>query len=193
MKRHYIPYNLYPEREPSDKSTKAIRSTHPTISEFQAAESALLDCSQFTLIDHGRLVLYEIDKSNDKKHKFIAYIPFTRSSNLPEKEIDNLNFLTKFLITSRSYISSVNSLCKIFSGRMCSIVWRKSQTEGEMAGCYLDSMKIFKDPIGYLKHLMDGFSASNIIYNLFHSIADTAVQGVKTLLPKLKLAAFCQL
>ncbi|PLW06029.1 hypothetical protein PCANC_27399 [Puccinia coronata f. sp. avenae] len=62
-----------------------------------------------------------------------------------------------------------------------------------MAGRYLYSLKIFTDPIGYLKHLKDGFSASDIIYDLFHSIADTAVQGVKTLLSELKLAAFCQL
>jgi hypothetical protein len=73
---------------------------------------------------------------------------------------------------------------------MWTIGWRKSQTEGEMAGWYVDSGQIFSDPIGYIQNLREAFCAGDIIHDLFHSIGDTAVLGMKILLENRGLPGF---
>ncbi|EHS62957.1 uncharacterized protein PGTG_22728 [Puccinia graminis f. sp. tritici CRL 75-36-700-3] len=204
MKREYVKYDLYPVRHAKNASTEEVRKTHPTPEEFEAAETALLDRGQFTLIKDGRLVLYEKDVSvlkpgEKRKHKFIAYIEFTSSAYLttedgPHKlstiQLENLSFLSHFLFQCRNYISTVQSVAKIFRGYMWTIGWRKSQTEGEMAGRYVDTGKISSDTFYYMENLMEAFRAGDIIHDLFHSIADTAVLGMKTLLKDCNLPGF---
>jgi hypothetical protein len=151
MKREYIKYDLYPVRAAKDDSTAAVRETYPTPAKFEAAETALLNPHEFKLIKDSRLILYEKDISvkepgEKKNNKFIAYIQFTSSAdlstaqtkdsplNLSTIQPKNLSFLTRFLFQCCSYVSLVQNIPTIFCGYMWTIGWRKSQTEGEMAG-----------------------------------------------------------
>jgi len=189
MYRPYQHQDLYPVRKPQSNSTADIKATHPTKEEFEAVDSKLLDPNQFTLISNGRLCLYQINPLDKDDKKFIAYIQFTRSDELSQEEVHDINFTTEFLHESKEFVSTVKSR-KIFRGKMWTIGWRKSQTKGEMAGRYLDSVLIVKNIVGYMENLLEGITAGNMIYKLFNSIANTAVKSAQDLLKSLNLPAF---
>ncbi|OAV96436.1 hypothetical protein PTTG_26391 [Puccinia triticina 1-1 BBBD Race 1] len=69
MRRSYNPLPLYPVCKPTGKSRSEIRATHPTISEFTAAEKMILDPSIYTLIFYVQVVLYEKAESQPKTNK----------------------------------------------------------------------------------------------------------------------------
>ncbi|KAI9616825.1 hypothetical protein KEM48_005071 [Puccinia striiformis f. sp. tritici PST-130] len=186
MTRAYKAFHLYP-----DDTRK------PTQAEVNDAEKMVLDPKLFKLIDYGRLVLYEkqIPKKDappteePEPDKFIAYIEFTTSEELAEKDKDKLNLVTTYLHESKSYVSTVDS-SRIFCGKMWTIGWRKSQTSGEMAGRYRNQNGVDADPHGFFYNTFKGQSAANVLYRLFSSIANTAVKAANTLLTSLKMPSY---
>ncbi|PLW13038.1 hypothetical protein PCASD_19961 [Puccinia coronata f. sp. avenae] len=185
----YKPLDVYPVRIAKDKTPEAIRATHPTAEEFKAGEEMILDEKKFKLISHGRLVLYEIDPTDKKKKNFIAYIHFTRSDQLSELEKYEYNFVTEFLHKSKDFVRNVLSK-KIFRGKMWTIGWRKSQESGELIGRYVDADGIVKYATRFLDNIIDGITSSDIIHNMFFSIADLAVESANKLLKSLNMPAF---
>jgi hypothetical protein len=189
MYRRYKPLDVYPVRIAKDKTPEAIRATHPTAEEFKAGEEMILDEKKFKLISHGRLVLYKINPTDKKKKNFIAYIHFTRSDQLSELEKYEYNFVTEFLHKSKDFVRNVLSK-KIFRGKMWTIGWRKSQESGEMIGQYVDADGIVKYVTRFLDNIIDGITSSDIIHNMFFSIADLAVESANKLLKSLNMPAF---
>ena len=122
MYRPYQHQDLYPVQKPKSNSTADIKATHPTKEEFEAADSKLLDPNQFTLISNGRLFLYQINPLDKDDKQFIAYIQFTRSDELSQEEVHDINFTTEFLHESKEFVLTVKSH-KIFRGKMWTIGW----------------------------------------------------------------------
>ncbi|EFP83009.1 uncharacterized protein PGTG_09977 [Puccinia graminis f. sp. tritici CRL 75-36-700-3] len=127
----------------------------------------------------------EAQKSDKPVDTFIAYIHFTPSEELSQQDKEDLHYVTTFLHQSRKFVNVIQLPQKIYRGNMWTIGWRKPQTEGEMAGRYIDTPGIKKNFFAYLDHLGDGVSASSIIHRLFYSITDAAVNAANKLLTSL--------
>ena len=66
--------HVYPVQIAKDNTPEEIRATHPTAKEFEAGGANILDPTQFKLINHGQLALYETDPfEKKKKTKIINY------------------------------------------------------------------------------------------------------------------------
>ncbi|KAA1104747.1 hypothetical protein PGT21_031102 [Puccinia graminis f. sp. tritici] len=218
MRREHIRLDLYPKYPPLDKTNEGQRATHPTPANYKAAEEQIL--KDFTLLTYSRLPLYERppkdtptikqeesqvpvqnfvvtnepsepDKPKKPKCIFIAYVQFTPSEELTEEDKYNLNSLTTFLHNSQNFLNPVNLLRKIFCCRMWTIGWCKSQTTGEVAGRYVNTLGINKNPLSDLDNLINGISASDLIHKLFYSISDAAVDAANALLTCLGLPGYC--
>ncbi|EFP91901.1 uncharacterized protein PGTG_17928 [Puccinia graminis f. sp. tritici CRL 75-36-700-3] len=127
----------------------------------------------------------EAEKSDKPVDTFIAYIHFTPSEELSQQDKEDLNYVTTFLHQSQKFVNVIQLPQKIYCGNMWTIGWRKPQTEGEMAGRYIDTPGIKKNFFAYLDYLGDGVSASSIIHRLFYSITDVAVNAANNLLTSL--------
>ncbi|PLW35338.1 hypothetical protein PCANC_19857 [Puccinia coronata f. sp. avenae] len=183
MQRPYNKFDLYPVESPQ----------HPNPAHYRKADNILRDPESFTLIDHGRLVLYEKDmsesKPEEKNHKFIAYIEFTPSEELTQEDVHELNFFTRFLRRAQDFIGTVSST-RIFHGTMWTIGWRKAYIHGKILGRYLDTTSAAQDPDGYKQSIQDGLTAGNIVHRLFNTIADKAVTCANNLLNSLGMPAY---
>ncbi|PLW41834.1 hypothetical protein PCASD_05566 [Puccinia coronata f. sp. avenae] len=183
MRRPYNKFDLYHVESPQ----------HPNPAHYRKADNILRDPESFTLIDHGRLVLYEKDmsesKPEEKNHKFIAYIEFTPSEELTQEDVHELNFFTRFLRRAQDFIGTVSST-RIFHGTMWTIGWRKAYIHGKILGRYLDTTSAAQDPDGYEQSIQDGLTAGNIVHRLFNTIADKAVTCANNLLNSLGMPAY---
>ncbi|KAI9602528.1 hypothetical protein H4Q26_001818 [Puccinia striiformis f. sp. tritici PST-130] len=154
MTRAYKAFHLHP-----DDTQK------PTQAEVNDAEKMVLDPKLFKLIDYGRLVLYEkqIPKKDappteePEPDKFIAYIEFTTSEELAEKDKDKLNLVTTYLHESKSY---VKALLMFYIGYLV-----PSNTAVKAANTLLTSLKMpsYED-ISWTQETSETNFASNLAF-----------------------------
>ncbi|PLW58560.1 hypothetical protein PCANC_00149 [Puccinia coronata f. sp. avenae] len=149
----------------------------PTNDEIASARLIVKDRSQFRLFDHGHVRIFDKKLTKEKKKQIIADITFTDLNTISAQKRENLDFLLKFLETSKKFVNHVGSKGRSCGGYMWAIGWRKSMTRLEIVGRYVNREAIKKNQAEFRKHIHDSFKASEILWELFFKIGNVALEA----------------
>jgi hypothetical protein len=149
----------------------------PTNDEIASARLIVKDRSQFRLFDHGHVCIFDKKLTKEKKKQIIADITFTDLNTISAQKRENLDFLLKFLETSKKFVNHVGSKGRSCGGYMWAIGWRKSMTRLEIVGRYANREAIKKNQAEFRKHIHDSFKASEILWELFFKIGNVALEA----------------
>ncbi|KAA1077707.1 hypothetical protein PGT21_016894 [Puccinia graminis f. sp. tritici] len=124
----------------------------------------------FRLFDHGKVVIH--DKKD--KSKIIALIEFTPFDKLTPNDLADINYITRFLHSSKQFVNAVGSESRSWGGRMFAIGWRKAMVGFQLIGLYRNKAAINRSPQAYGCLMKKSERASSILGRLFRRLANVA-------------------
>ncbi|OAV98448.1 hypothetical protein PTTG_25668 [Puccinia triticina 1-1 BBBD Race 1] len=180
-----ISKDLYKRQKGPEPSKKTIYKRKPTVSELDYAYKYVNNPS-FKLYDYGHIQAFD----GTRNDQLIADIHFTNLVTLSQSRRDGLNFLCLFLHEAKQFVNSVKSPGRSCGGVMWAVGWRKLMVALEMLGIYCNQKAIDKYPEEYAKHINNSKKASQILWSLFHPIANIALQHNQDFLIEHNIPAF---
>lgn len=169
---------------------KIIYKRNPTEGEISNAFDIIKNPSRFQLFDHGHVVVFDNSIREDNTKKIIADITFTNLTTLDSHKLEDINFLLSFLQQSKRFVRPVASEGRSCGGSMWAIGWRKSMKKLEIVGHYVDTEEIQKNQHEYNEHVAKSEKASEILWDLFYSIGNVALEANQQFMIEHNLPSF---
>ncbi|WAQ86079.1 hypothetical protein PtA15_6A709 [Puccinia triticina] len=130
--------------------------------------------ANFVQVHDGYTKIY-----NESTSQLIAIVQYLPIESMPNGQLDELNFLTSFLNRCKEFIHAVSSKTRKCGGVMWAIGWRKGYEGLEIIGRYRNKKAIEKNPTGYEALMSESSKAGKILWKLFHSFGNVAVEKNK--------------
>ncbi|KAA1135151.1 hypothetical protein PGTUg99_024321 [Puccinia graminis f. sp. tritici] len=169
-------------------STKTIHKRNPTPNEIEDAYRYVNDPSKFKLYDHGHVRAFDATQND----QLIADIHFIDLNKISESTQEDIQFLCLFLHKAKQFVNPVRSTGRSCGGVMFAIGWRKSMAKLEILGIYRNQKAIDKNPEAYAEHVKDSTRAGQILWHLFHLIANVALKHNQDFMTEHCIPAFFQ-
>ncbi|EFP82778.1 uncharacterized protein PGTG_08974 [Puccinia graminis f. sp. tritici CRL 75-36-700-3] len=157
----------------SEPSKKTIYKRKPTPQEIQDAYAYVNNKETFQLYDYGHIRAFDPENQD----QLIADIHFTDLQTISETKKADLEFLCLFLHEAKRFVNPVRSPGRSCGGCMWAIGWRKSMAKLEILGIYQNKKAIDAHPELYAKHTNDSTRAGQILWSIFHPLANVAVEA----------------
>ncbi|POV98613.1 hypothetical protein PSHT_13928 [Puccinia striiformis] len=188
--RSHHELHLYPkihEQFHHPENTQPAR--RPTPEEIKWANDLVNTKDFFTLYTHGKVVVMDFHK----RDQIIAVMEFIKIEDLSPTEKENLNFLSSFLHSAKKYVNPVSSPARSWGGRMWALGWRKAMVTAQLIGRYIFQSAVDKNKEDYDNLMKTSDRASNILGNMFKSMADIPYEQNRDLMKKNNIPSFAHL
>ncbi|EFP90563.2 uncharacterized protein PGTG_16589 [Puccinia graminis f. sp. tritici CRL 75-36-700-3] len=159
--RRYIKLELYPHMLGPNPNRI------PTNAELDRCKEIT---KNFKLFEYGKVVIH--DKKD--KSKIIAVIEFTPIDKLNSDEFTDINYITQFLHSAKTFVNAVGSESRSWGGKMFAIGWRKAMVGFQLIGLYRNKAAIDRSPEAYESLMRKSGRASSILGRFFRRLANVA-------------------
>ncbi|KNF03216.1 hypothetical protein PSTG_03481 [Puccinia striiformis f. sp. tritici PST-78] len=118
---------------------------------------------------------------------------FTKIEDLSPTEKENLNFLSLFLHSAKKKLNPVSSPARSRGGKMWALGWRKAMVTAQLIGRCIFQSAADKNMEDYDNLMKTSDRASNILGNMFKSMADIPYERNRDLMKKNNIPSFAHL
>ncbi|WAQ85035.1 hypothetical protein PtA15_5A609 [Puccinia triticina] len=156
-----------------------INRRQPTTNEIEAARSIVNNPKKFRLFDRGHVTIFDKKKKKGKKQIILdaTFVDIKEMKESNPEKFGKINFFLSFLHISKKFVRRVGSKGRLCAGDMWAIGWRKGYLEIEIVGQYLNMDFISQNLDEFLEHIGQAQKVSNILWDLFHPIANVAIEN----------------
>ncbi|OAV98791.1 hypothetical protein PTTG_25510 [Puccinia triticina 1-1 BBBD Race 1] len=169
-----------------------INRRQPTTNEIEAARSIVNNPKKFRLFDRGHVTIFDKKKKKGKKQIILdaTFVDIKEMKESNPEKFGKINFFLSFLHISKKFVRRVGSKGRLCAGDMWAIGWRKGYLEIEIVGQYLNMDFISQNLDEFLEHIGQAQKVSDILWDLFHPIANVAIENNREFMMKNNIPFF---